>query len=59
MTRRTNIDLLRAVLEDDYRTKIAVNGERALKIAAGNQPDLILLGIMMPGARAATMCAAR
>ena len=30
-----NIDLLRAVLEDEYRTKIAVNGERALKIAAG------------------------
>ena len=45
-----NIDLLRAVLEDDYRTKIAVNGERALKIAAGgDQPDLILLDIMMPG----------
>lgn len=44
-----NIDLLRAVLEDEYRTKIAVNGERALKIAAGgDQPDLILLDIMMP-----------
>ncbi|HEU4843706.1 MAG TPA: two-component system response regulator [Burkholderiaceae bacterium] len=44
-----NIDLLCAVLEHDYRTKIAVNGERALKIARGEaKPDLILLDIMMP-----------
>src|SRR5471030_3163841 len=30
-----NIDLLCDILEQDYRTKIAVNGERALKIANG------------------------
>ena len=54
-----NIDLLRAVLEDDYRTKIAVNGERALKIAAGaDQPDLILLDIMMPGMSGYDVCRA-
>lgn len=54
-----NIDLLRAVLEDDYRTKIAVNGERALKIAAGSdQPDLILLDIMMPGMSGYDVCRA-
>ncbi|WP_038497604.1 response regulator [Janthinobacterium agaricidamnosum] len=54
-----NIDLLRAVLEDDYRTKIAVNGERALKIASGDdQPDLILLDIMMPGMSGYDVCRA-
>ncbi len=54
-----NIDLLCAVLEDDYRTKIAVNGERALKIANGeSKPDLILLDVMMPGMSGYDVCKA-
>ena len=54
-----NIDLLCAVLEDDYRTKVAVNGERALKIAnADVKPDLILLDIMMPGMSGYEVCQA-
>ena len=54
-----NIDLLCAVLEHDYRTKIAVNGERALKIARGEaRPDLILLDIMMPGMSGYDVCKA-
>jgi putative two-component system response regulator len=54
-----NIDLLCAVLERDYRTKIAVNGERALKIARGEaKPDLILLDIMMPGMSGYDVCKA-
>ncbi|MCG2585260.1 two-component system response regulator [Massilia sp. TS11] len=52
-----NIDLLCAVLENDYRTKVAVNGERALKIAAGEvKPDLILLDVMMPGMSGYEVC---
>ncbi|MBY0242789.1 MAG: two-component system response regulator [Burkholderiaceae bacterium] len=52
-----NIDLLCAILEHDYRTKIAVNGERALKIANGDsKPDLILLDIMMPGMSGYDVC---
>ncbi|GAB2859945.1 two-component system response regulator [Pseudoduganella ginsengisoli] len=52
-----NIDLLCAILEEDYRTKIAVNGERALKIANGDsKPDLILLDIMMPGMSGYDVC---
>ncbi|MEJ1409850.1 MAG: two-component system response regulator, partial [Candidatus Sedimenticola sp. (ex Thyasira tokunagai)] len=44
-----NIDVLRGVLKDDYKIKAAVSGERALKIAHGeNKPDIILLDIMMP-----------
>ena len=54
-----NIELLCAVLEHDYRTKIAVNGERALKIANGEaRPDLILLDIMMPGMSGYEVCQA-
>ncbi|MBB3117214.1 response regulator [Pseudoduganella violacea] len=54
-----NIDVLCALLEDDYRTKIAVNGERALKIANGEaKPDLILLDIMMPGMSGYDVCKA-
>jgi putative two-component system response regulator len=54
-----NIDLLCAVLENDYRTKVAVNGERALKIANGDvKPDLILLDIMMPGMSGYEVCQA-
>lgn len=52
-----NIDLLREVLEGNYRTKIAINGEKALKIAfADNKIDLILLDIMMPGMSGYEVC---
>jgi putative two-component system response regulator len=44
-----NIDVLTQILDPLYKTKIALSGEHALKIAAGeNKPDLILLDIMMP-----------
>ncbi|MES9966983.1 MAG: response regulator, partial [Sedimenticola sp.] len=44
-----NIDVLDGVLHETYKVKAAVNGQRALKIAASdNPPDLILLDIMMP-----------
>ena len=44
-----NLAHLNALLRGPYKTKIATNGEKALKIAfADNPPDLILLDIMMP-----------
>lgn len=44
-----NLLLMNGLLKDDYRVKVANNGERALQIAASEQPpDLILLDIMMP-----------
>ena len=44
-----NIDILSAVLRPEYKVKVALSGERALKIAAGElKPDMILLDIMMP-----------
>ena len=45
----TNIDVLAGILKDTYQIKLALNGEKALKIASGaTPPDLILLDIMMP-----------
>ena len=44
-----NIDVLRGILGEDYTIKIATSGELALKIAAAQPPDLILLDVMMPG----------
>ena len=44
-----NIDLLDGVLNQDYKIKAALNGEKALKIAGSeNPPDIILLDIEMP-----------
>lgn len=43
-----NLSLMRDLLETDYTVKLAPGGERALKIAALEPPDLILLDIMMP-----------
>ena len=46
----SNIDVLRTVLADDYKLKVATNGEIALRAAVSEpQPDLILLDIVMPG----------
>lgn len=44
-----NVSLLNNILKDQYKTKIATNGEKALKLASSDSaPDLILLDIMMP-----------
>jgi len=44
-----NLALMSGLLKDQYKVKIANNGERALKVAlTGPPPDLILLDIMMP-----------
>src|SRR5215813_8778283 len=45
-----NLTLMTGLLKDTYKTRVANNGERALKLAATlPYPDLILLDIMMPG----------
>jgi putative two-component system response regulator len=51
-----NLTLMNGLLKDLYRTKIANNGERALKIAAESPPDLVLLDIMMPGMDGYEVC---
>ena len=52
-----NLTLMNGLLKDDYRTKLATSGERALKVVATDpQLDLILLDIMMPGMDGYEVC---
>ena len=52
-----NLSLLCEILKPDYRTKAAVNGEKALRLAFSDAPpDLILLDIMMPGMDGYEVC---
>ena len=45
-----NLQLLAGLFEDEYRVKLANNGEKALQICQSDSPpDLLLLDIMMPG----------
>lgn len=45
----TNVLLLREILKDDYRIRVANNGQSALRVAHSlPQPDLILLDVLMP-----------
>ena len=52
-----NIDVLRGILKEHYKLKIATDGPKALKIATSEQkPDIILLDIMMPGMDGYEVC---
>lgn len=43
-----NVAVLGDLLKDDYTVMVAKNGKQALKIVEAQNPDLILLDIMMP-----------
>jgi class 3 adenylate cyclase len=44
-----NIQVAREILKDEYRTRIATSGAKALELVkVAPQPDLILLDVMMP-----------
>lgn len=47
---------IETVLEDDYRIITAESGELALQKAELNQPDLILLDVLMPGMNGYDTC---
>jgi putative two-component system response regulator len=52
-----NLQLVSDLLKDKYKVQVANSGERALKVAMGeNQPDLVLLDIMMPGMDGYEVC---
>lgn len=43
-----NIHVLKGILEDRYSIRAATKGETALRLAAKQPPDLVLLDVMMP-----------
>lgn len=51
-----NLDLIKNILEPYYAVKVAVAGEQALHIATTQQPDLILLDIMLNGMDGYEIC---
>jgi len=52
-----NLTLVSNLLKKDYRVRVAINGEKALKIAYSDAPpDLILLDVMMPGMDGYEVC---
>ncbi|MCL1139993.1 response regulator [Shewanella pneumatophori] len=51
-----NIDILVGILAQDYKVKVAIDGPRALTLAAKTVPDLILLDVMMPGMNGYEVC---
>ena len=54
----TNLQVLRHVLQADYRLLFATDGARALQVAREQLPQLILLDIMMPGMDGYAVCRA-
>ena len=44
-----NIQILHAALQDEHEVLFALDGARALALAQGQRPDLILLDAVMPG----------
>ncbi|WP_028102174.1 response regulator [Pseudoduganella violaceinigra] len=53
-----NLQLLRQVLQEQYRLLFAKDGARALELAVNEKPDLILLDVMMPGMTGYDACRA-
>ncbi len=53
---KINIDILVEALKKNYRLGAAINGHKALEYAKTNQPDLILLDILMPGMDGFEVC---
>ncbi len=51
-----NLQVLRQVLQDDYRLFFAKDGDKALELAARERPDLLLLDVMMPGMTGYEVC---
>ncbi len=52
----TNLQVLRGILQADYRLLYARDGATALKLAREEHPDLLLLDVMMPGMSGHEVC---
>lgn len=54
----TNLQVLRHILQADYRLLFATDGARAIEIAQQQRPDLVLLDVMMPRMDGYAVCRA-
>jgi diguanylate cyclase (GGDEF)-like protein len=52
----TNIEILNEVLGSEYDSLFAMDGTTALRIASEQEPDLILLDVVMPGLDGHEVC---
>jgi diguanylate cyclase (GGDEF)-like protein len=52
----SNIEILSAVLEEEYELCFATSGEEAIEIARTTLPDLVLLDVLMPGLDGYEVC---
>ncbi len=52
----TNLQVLRQILQDDYRLLFARDGDKALELAERERPGLILLDVMMPEVTGHEVC---
>lgn len=52
----TNLQVLRHILQDEYRLVFARDGYKAISLAMEQKPDLILLDIMMPDLDGLDVC---
>lgn len=53
---KANVDVLVQALRDDHKLSVALDGESALRTIEKNQPDLVLLDIVMPGIDGYEVC---
>jgi putative two-component system response regulator len=51
-----NLQILAQALSSDYQIITAINGADAINIAVQEQPELILLDVMMPGMSGFDVC---
>jgi len=51
-----NLQLMRQILQDEYRLALALDGNKALKAVHQVHPDLILLDIIMEGIDGFEVC---
>ena len=52
----TNLQVLRQILQDDYRLLFAKDGRKALELARTERPQLALLDVMMPDMTGLEVC---
>jgi sigma-B regulation protein RsbU (phosphoserine phosphatase) len=53
---RTNVDILVAALDGEFKLSVALDGQQALDAVRRNPPDLVLLDIVMPGLDGYEVC---